>query len=71
MSLKYHPDRNPDDPNAAVKFQLLTKAIDCLSDEKTRENCDKFGNPEGTGGFSVYFQISIIYRLVLLYLASC
>jgi DnaJ-class molecular chaperone with C-terminal Zn finger domain len=58
LSLKYHPDKNPDDPNAAAKFHLLTKAHDCLTDEKARENCEKFGNPDGPGTFSVrtYFK---------------
>jgi DnaJ-class molecular chaperone len=53
LSFKYHPDRNPDDPKAAAKFQQLTKAMECFADEKSRENCDKFGNPDGTGGVSV------------------
>jgi len=54
LSRKYHPDRNPDDPEAQNKFLLLTKAMNCLADEKTKENCEKFGNPEGSGGsFSI------------------
>jgi len=31
----------------------LTKAAQCLTDEKARENCEKYGNPEGGGSFSI------------------
>ncbi|KAL9078061.1 MAG: hypothetical protein Q9157_003029 [Trypethelium eluteriae] len=35
-SLKYHPDQNPDDPDAATKFQLLSDARDILLDSTLR-----------------------------------
>lgn len=53
LTLKYHPDKNPDDPLATQKFILITKAYDCLTDEKAKENCQKFGNPDGPGSFHV------------------
>jgi len=53
LSKKYHPDRNPDDPEAAHNFMLITKAVNCLADEKTKENCERYGNPEGGGSFSI------------------
>lgn len=56
LSKKYHPDRNPDDPEAAHNFMLITKAVNCLADEKTKENCERYGNPEGGGSFSVRFE---------------
>ena len=31
-ALKYHPDKNPDDPSAAERFQKLSKAYNILSD---------------------------------------
>lgn len=54
-SLQYHPDRNPDDPEAEAMFMMVTKAFECLKDEKSRLNCEKTGDPEGkgSGSFSV------------------
>ena len=31
-ALKYHPDKNPDDPTAAERFQRLSKAYNVLTD---------------------------------------
>lgn len=33
LSLKWHPDKNRDDPKAPERFQLLNKAKEYLSDE--------------------------------------
>jgi len=51
--LIYHPDRNPDDPQAAAKFIMISKAYECLTNEDARENCQKYGNPEGSNSFNV------------------
>ncbi|GIX87549.1 dnaJ homolog subfamily C member 12 [Caerostris extrusa] len=32
LSLKYHPDKNPGDPNAVSRFQKLKKAKEILTD---------------------------------------
>eukprot|EP00053_Salpingoeca_punica_P015195 m.139141 g.139141 ORF g.139141 m.139141 type:complete len:746 (-) comp16650_c0_seq1:769-3006(-) len=47
LSLKFHPDRNINDPDAAKKFIRIAKAYDALTDEVTRENWEKYGNPDG------------------------
>jgi hypothetical protein len=49
MALKFHPDKNPDDPEAQAKFQELSSAYNCLSNEKTRANYDKNGIPKDGG----------------------
>lgn len=53
LTVRYHPDKNPDDPSATAKFILITKAHDCLTDDKAKVNCEKYGNPDGPGSFHV------------------
>lgn len=43
---KCHPDKCPDDPEAAKKFQNLGHAYQILSNEQTRANYDKNGKPD-------------------------
>ena len=47
MSLKYHPDRNPNDPLASSNFIQVTKAYNALTDETAKKNYEKYGNPDG------------------------
>ena len=56
-AMKYHPDRNPDDPNAEEKFKDATEAYDVLMDREKRGAYDQFGHAGvdpsmgGGGGF--------------------
>ena len=47
MSLKYHPDRNPNDPLASSNFIQVSKAYNALTDEVAKKNYEKYGNPDG------------------------
>ncbi len=58
VAMKYHPDRNPDDPEADNKFKEATEAYDVLMDPEKRAAYDRFGHagvdPQmggGAGGF--------------------
>ena len=58
VAMKYHPDRNPDDPDAEEKFKEATEAYDILMDSEKRAAYDQFGHAgvdpnmgAGAGGF--------------------
>ena len=58
VAMKFHPDRNPDDPDADAKFKEATEAYDVLMDPQKRAAYDRFGHAGvdpsmggGQGGF--------------------
>lgn len=59
QALKYHPDKNPDDPNAEQTFKEVSEAYEVLSDKDKREIYDRYGHDGlnarmgagGAGGF--------------------
>ena len=52
LAMQYHPDRNPDNPEAEAKFKEINEAYEVLSDDTKRSNYDQFGHdgPQGFGG---------------------
>lgn len=44
LALKYHPDKNPDNPEAEEMFKEINHAHHILSDEKKRALYDKYGS---------------------------
>lgn len=44
LAMKYHPDRNPDDPSAEERFKDVSEAYAVLSDEGKRKQYDTFGD---------------------------
>jgi molecular chaperone DnaJ len=44
LAMKYHPDRNPGDPEADAKFKEAAEAFDVLNDTKKRAVYDRYGH---------------------------
>jgi len=54
LAIKYHPDHNPDNPDAENSFKQITEAYAVLSDSDKRRRYDQLGHAafSGTEGFS-------------------
>tara|TARA_R110000796_G_scaffold96719_1_gene202679 strand:- start:64525 stop:65643 length:1119 start_codon:yes stop_codon:yes gene_type:complete len=53
MAIKYHPDKNPDNPEAEDKFKEAAEAYEVLSNADKRAQYDRFGHDgmrAGAGG---------------------
>jgi molecular chaperone DnaJ len=49
MAMKYHPDKNPDNPEAESKFKEAAEAYDILSSPDKKSNYDRYGSATGGG----------------------
>ena len=57
LALKFHPDRNPDDPHAEENFKEASEAYSVLSDAQKRAAYDRYGHAglqgaAGAAGFN-------------------
>ena len=50
LAHRYHPDKNPDDPEAEVRFKEASEAYAILSDPEKRATYDRFGHGAFVGG---------------------
>lgn len=54
LAMRYHPDRNPGDTEAEIKFKEAAEAYEVLRDDSKRATYDRFGHSgfqAGSGGF--------------------
>jgi len=54
LAVRYHPDKNPNDSEAAERFREATEAYEVLKDGNKRRQYDQFGHAafeNGSGGF--------------------
>jgi molecular chaperone DnaJ len=49
-AIKFHPDKNPGDPEAEKRFKEISEAYEVLSDEKKRQTYDRYGKEAFAGG---------------------
>jgi molecular chaperone DnaJ len=50
MAMQYHPDKNPDNPQAEEKFKEAAEAYEVLSDDNKKARYDQFGHAGMSGG---------------------
>lgn len=79
LALRHHPDKNPDNPEAAEKFKEINNANSILSDDNKRKIYDEYGSmglyvAEQFGEDSVkyyflmskcWFKVSLCFNVVL------
>lgn len=50
LALQYHPDHNPNNPEAEAKFKEVSEAYAVLSDTEKRQRYDRYGHAGPGGG---------------------
>ncbi|PRY86596.1 molecular chaperone DnaJ [Mongoliibacter ruber] len=53
LAIKYHPDKNPDNPEAEDKFKEAAEAYEVLSNPEKKQRYDQYGH-QGLGGNGGY-----------------
>jgi molecular chaperone DnaJ len=67
LAVKFHPDKNPDDPHTEEKFKELGEAYDVLMDTDKRSAYDRFGHAafaQGSGARGGFHDPFDIFREV-------
>ena len=61
LAMKYHPDRNPGDKSAEMKFKEASEAYQILSDPQKKSSYDQFGHSafQNAGGVDLAILVDL------------
>lgn len=62
LAVKFHPDSNPGDEEATIKFKQAAEAYEVLSDEEKRARYDRYGHAGVEGAGSGFGSASDIFE---------
>lgn len=64
LAMKYHPDRNPNNPEAVEKFKEASEAFEVLNDPEKRQIYDRYGHAglEGAGQVREFRNVEDIFE---------
>jgi molecular chaperone DnaJ len=61
LALQYHPDRNPNNDEAVVKFKEAAEAFEVLGDDDKRSRYDHYGHAGVEGGVHQFTDVNDIF----------
>ncbi|MBL7193760.1 MAG: DnaJ domain-containing protein, partial [Pirellulales bacterium] len=61
LAMQFHPDRNPGNDEAAVRFKEAARAFEVLSDTSLRDRYDRYGHAGLGGGTHDFNDMSDIF----------
>ncbi len=62
LAIKHHPDKNPGNDEAVVKFKEAAEAFEVLSDEGKRSRYDRYGHAGVEGGVHQFNDVNDIFQ---------
>jgi molecular chaperone DnaJ len=62
LALKFHPDRNPGNPDVAEHFKEAAQAFEVLGDDEKRSRYDRFGHAGVEGGVHQFGDVNDIFE---------
>ena len=71
LAMEFHPDKNPGDHTAEVKFKEINEAYDVLKDDQKRAAYDRFGHAAFEGGMGAAARAAAVRSAISRQLRRC